>query len=154
MSLLNRYQEGAALFQMVAEKARVFTSADGVRVRARVLGWQSFMTQQTGNFNLASDIIKESLSILDLLPLVNDAPEEFQIPSSVTGQRIMAFVFWSAGMAFFQNQYEKTVWLFQKSLVLYRLLDDKWSTARLLYFIGCSYKDFGRSELESGTVVS
>ncbi len=134
--LLNRYQEGAALFQMVAEKANVFTSADGVRVRARAFGWQAFMTQQTGNFNLASDIIKESLSILGLLEVVNDAPEELEIPASVSDKGLTAFVFWSAGMAFFQNQYEKTVWLFQKSLALYRLIDDKWSTARLLYFIG------------------
>jgi tetratricopeptide (TPR) repeat protein len=133
-SMLNRFQEGATLCHLIAEKTKTFTSEDGLRFRVRVLGWQAYLLERAGNIKLARRILNKSMSIIGLSAILNDKFISPKVPDSESDQRIQAFVLWAAGNCYWDKDVAKTRWFFEQSLALYRRLGDRWSTALLL---GC-----------------
>ena len=121
-----RCTEGEAACQFAAQKlAATASGGDGHRVWARTLAWQSDFSQELGRTELANQLLRQSLSLLEGPELASQdtRPEK-------------AFVLMLMGWMAFGSDREQTRRLWEQSLALYRALDDRWGTATVLRALG------------------
>ncbi|MBE9508877.1 MAG: protein kinase, partial [Chloroflexi bacterium] len=140
------YQDGEAACRAVAEKLMVTVSgegsvlspstalrtsadgtsvAEGLRVLAKDLAWQSSFDLGLGRVELASQLVRQSLDILEGPELAGQdtRPER-------------ALALHRMGEIALESDREKAQRLFEQSLTLYRSVGDRWATARVLQRLG------------------
>jgi DNA-binding SARP family transcriptional activator/predicted ATPase len=116
-----RYQEGEATFQHAASRL-----ADASHVRAqvlsRLLAWQSSYCQALGHRALAARLQDEVLSSLKV-----------QETRGQDTQREEALLYWLMGRRVHVSDYDQARRWYEKSLGLYRQLQDQWGAANVLH---------------------
>lgn len=121
-----RYPEGRTACQVAEGRLAGISSPDAVRVRARILTWQSIFEEGMGRFETAHHLPRTSLSLLDESVLVShDTRSERAFALRQTGNMAS----WSADRQEVQRCYEE-------SLALCRELGDRWGTADALFGLG------------------
>jgi predicted ATPase len=110
-----RYQEGEAACRMAAEKLAATASGDGLRVLAKILTWQSGFNQILGHTELASQLLEQSLALLEGPELADrdTRPEK----AAILGQ--MGRVLGAS------LDLEGSRRLYEQSLALYRAMGDQ-----------------------------
>jgi predicted ATPase len=120
-----RYEEGAAACRVAAESLQAIASDDGSRVRARALAWQSGFEQELGRIQLAGQLLRQSL---DLVERLGSSGQDMQAER--------AFVLLRMGEAVYDSDCPEAGRLFEQSLALYRTLGDRWRMAHVLRALG------------------
>jgi predicted ATPase/DNA-binding SARP family transcriptional activator len=132
-----RYQEGEAAFRAAADglaaAASLAPSGDGpapspvagLRVSARALSWQSYFSRALGRRELAAQLQRQSLALLERPELADQ---------DTRAER--ALLFYHMGHTVLMSDYERARQLFERSLALYRKLDDRWGVACQLDWLG------------------
>jgi tetratricopeptide (TPR) repeat protein len=120
-----RAAEGEAACGLAAERLRRATTADGLRVLAKVLAWQGFFNAQLGGRELADALLERSLSLLESPALADQ---------DTRAER--ALVLYRIGDQAFGRDWEKAGGNFEQSLALYRELGEEWRTAHALNSLG------------------
>jgi predicted ATPase/tRNA A-37 threonylcarbamoyl transferase component Bud32 len=133
-----RYQEGEAVCRVAAEKLTATESGNGQRVLAKVLTWQANFNRILGRTELASQLLRHSLALLDSPALADQdtRPEK-------------AFVLILMGYIAFDSDPEEARRLYERSLALYQALSDRWGVANALHVLGgiaSSSSAFGEAE--------
>ncbi len=131
-------EEGEAACRMAAsklasEKLTATVSGDGLRVWAKILAWQGFFNQRLGWTELASQLLRQSLALLEEL---ESADQEPVLNSSQDTRPERAFVLRQMGHIVFDSDREGAKRLYRQSLALYQTLGDRWGTARVLGDLG------------------
>ena len=116
-----RYQDAKVACQIAADRLETVNSGDGLRVRAKMLAWQSAFSEKEGCLGLARQLAQQSLHILDDPSLAGCDTR----PERALALRQMAKVAVHSAV-------EDAMQLGERSLVLYQTLDDRWMTARVL----------------------
>ncbi|UCG12321.1 MAG: tetratricopeptide repeat protein, partial [Deltaproteobacteria bacterium] len=116
-----RYQEGEAVCQAAVKKLASMVSGSGLRGLAKILTWQSRFSQILDRTESASQLLQQSLALLDSPELADQdtRPEK-------------AFILLEMGHRAVDSDNEKARQLAEQSLALYRELDDHWGTADAL----------------------
>lgn len=116
-----RYQNGRVACQIAAERLETVNSGDGLRVRAKMLAWQSAFSEKQDHLELARQSARQSLLILDdpSLARCETRPER-------------AFALSQMAKVAVHSDVKEAVQLGEQSLVLYRALNDRWMTANVL----------------------
>jgi predicted ATPase/DNA-binding SARP family transcriptional activator len=149
-----RYQDGEAACRAAAEKLMVTasgegsvlspsttlrTSADGTsvaegpRVLAKVLAWQSVFSFGLGYVELADELARQSLDVLDGPEL---ASHDIRAERAIVLQRL--------GEIASDSDYEEARRLFEQSLTLYQSLGDRWGMAYALHRLGETIGNLGQ----------
>ena len=97
-----------------------------LRVRARILTWQSVFSEGLGRFETARQLLRLSLSLLDDPALAN---HDTRPERAFTLQHLANLASWAGDREGVRRGYEE-------SLALYRELGDRWGTAAALYGLG------------------
>jgi predicted ATPase len=116
-----RYQEGEFACRLAAEKLQATDSLDGQRLLTRVLAWQGNFNRELAHTEQASRLLEQALTLLGRSELVRQ---------DVRLER--AAVLWRKGQIARRTNYETAGRLFERSLALYRELDDPWWVSRTL----------------------
>ncbi|MBE9508874.1 MAG: tetratricopeptide repeat protein, partial [Chloroflexi bacterium] len=149
-----RYQDGEAACRAAAEKLVVTASgegsvlspsttlrtsadgtsvAEGLRVLAKVLAWQSSFDLGLGRIELASQLVRQSLDILDGPEL---ADQDTQAERAIALKHL--------GEVARESDYEEARRLFEQSLTLYHSLGDRWGMAYALERLGETIATLGQ----------
>jgi predicted ATPase/DNA-binding SARP family transcriptional activator len=141
-----RYQDGEAACRAAADKLLATTSgggsvpspsttlrtsgdgtsvAEGLRVLAKALAWQSSFDLGSGRIELARQLVRQSLGILGGPEL---ADQDTQAERAIALRRL--------GEVMLDSDFEEARRLFEQSLTLYRSLDDRWGMACALQRLG------------------
>jgi predicted ATPase/DNA-binding SARP family transcriptional activator len=136
-----RYQDGEAACRAAAERLKEIVSGKGpvpsrveaLRLSAQILHWQGLFNRLMGHSDLAAQLVRQSLSLLEGPALAGQdtQPEQAAILLEI-GQQT-------------DNLVEARCW-FERGLSLYRSLDDPWGTARALYLLGDRLRLAGADE--------
>jgi predicted ATPase/DNA-binding SARP family transcriptional activator len=118
-----RYQEGEVLCRMAVDKLAVpsdrGTAVVDLRVLAKVLAWQGVFTP---GLDSSLQLLQRSLALLDSPALADqDVRQE------------KAFVLKHIGWITFDSDLERAARLAERSLSLYRALDDRWGVVSVLH---------------------
>jgi DNA-binding SARP family transcriptional activator/predicted ATPase len=118
-----RYHEGEALCRMAVDRMRESsnrgTAAVELRVLAKVLAWQGVFTP---GLDSTLQLLHQSLALLDSPALADqDVRQE------------KAFVLKHIGWITFDSDLERAARLAERSLSLYRALDDRWGVVGVLH---------------------
>jgi DNA-binding SARP family transcriptional activator len=118
-----RYPEGETAYRLAAEMLKRVESGQGVRLLVKTLMWQGRFNRLLGNADLAAQLARQSLSLLDSPALAGQDTRPEQAATLLEiGQQTT-------------NLVEARRW-FEQGLTLYRSLDDPWGTAQALYLLG------------------
>jgi tetratricopeptide (TPR) repeat protein len=99
-------------------------TAEGLRVLAKVLAWQSVFSWRLGRDGIASQILEQSLALLDEVELAGqDAQAE------------RAFALMRIGLTVFDSDHKAAQQLYEQSLALYKALGDRWGMADVPLFL-------------------
>jgi predicted ATPase len=126
-----RYQEGEAACRMAArklasEKLAATASGEGLRIWAKILTWQSVFSRVLGCTEPASQLLRQSLALLEKPELVG---QDTRLEK--------AFVLAEMGyIAVVSGNREEAGRLYEQSLALYQALGDRYGTALALYALG------------------
>jgi tetratricopeptide (TPR) repeat protein len=123
--------EGEAACRMAA-KEQATTSGNGLRVLAKILAWQGTFDQLLVRVELASQLLRQSLTLLEG-PELADRDVRLE----------QAFVLWRMGAMSCESDREKAKRLFEQSLALYRALGDRWGMANALEDLGNVTRQLG-----------
>jgi tetratricopeptide (TPR) repeat protein len=136
-----RYQEGESTYRAAAEKMAAIKAqspsapADGLRLWARLLTWQSVYSGALGQSEPAREQLQRSLALLDTAELAgNDTRWE------------KAFARLQMGYNMVDSNPEAASRLAGQSLALYRALEDRWGSAQALVLLGESAWHLGDHE--------
>ncbi|MDF1512345.1 MAG: BTAD domain-containing putative transcriptional regulator [Anaerolineae bacterium] len=138
--LLNRYHECVQLTETLAGNLREVSGIEGHKVLARVVAWQAYMTEQTGDYEGGLNTVRESFSILGLEDVLEGKNQNPVPPVSDADQSLRAFTYWVAGHCYWQREPKRTMWFFKESLAMYRELGDRWFTEQLLRSLAQCYR--------------
>jgi len=127
-----RFQEGEAACRMATEKLAAIASGDGLRVLSKILTWQSVFSRVLGRTKLASQLLRQSLALLEEPELAGQdtRPEK-------------ASVLWRMGRIMPDSDREEARRLYEQSLALYQALGDRWGTANALRALGWVAENLG-----------
>jgi predicted ATPase len=121
-----REREGETACRIAAEKLKATTSGDGIRALVKILTWQSHFSSGLGPLETASQLLKQSLTLLERPEL---ADQDTRAEKAAVLQS-MGYTARDSG------DWEGARRLFEQSLALYQALGDRWSTALGLASIG------------------
>jgi predicted ATPase/DNA-binding SARP family transcriptional activator len=109
-----RYQEGEEACRAAAEKLEATVSGDGLRVLVKILTWQSAFSGALGRIELAGQLLRQSLALLEGPELADQdtRPER-------------AFVLKQMGRMAAGSDCEEARQLYEQSLALYQGLGDQ-----------------------------
>ncbi|MBV7338793.1 hypothetical protein KFU94_63355 [Chloroflexi bacterium TSY] len=118
-----RYHDGEVACQIATDKLKMLDSDDTLRIRAKILTWQTSFNRLLGQSEIANGLIKQSWRMLNDLSLADiDVRPEKAATLRELGQQA-------------KNAADKEQYLVQ-SLALHRSIDDTWGIARTLYLLG------------------
>jgi tetratricopeptide (TPR) repeat protein len=139
-----RYQEGASASCLAAEGLQKPASADGsappvespmgeeLRIQARALTWQGVFSMELGRTELAIQLLRQSLALLEE-PELADQDTRAERASALGGLGAVAG----------RSDLEQAKGLYEQSLALYRALDDQWEIGGVLCALGSAVIDLG-----------
>jgi tetratricopeptide (TPR) repeat protein len=132
-----RYQEGEAACRIASQSVekQVATASRNKQILAKILVWQSFFSWRSGRTELAEQILRRSMDLLDGPELADQdiRPE-------------MAFALWEMAEIAEHLDNDQARQLYAQSLALYRTLDDRWGMANALWGVGSVTNDLGAYE--------
>jgi predicted ATPase len=138
-----RWQEGEAACRTAARglaSASGLAAVEGMSVRAKTLVWQSLFNQLLGRTELAHQLARQSLGLLEGPEQADQEP----VPSPPKDTRpAKAFALWQMGRMMMYSDYEEARHLWKQSLALYRALGDRWGTAVMLLCLGTIAEHLG-----------
>ncbi|MEJ2748390.1 MAG: tetratricopeptide repeat protein, partial [Anaerolineae bacterium] len=108
------FEEGLTAFQQAAQSLK--RDAETAVLHARLLAWQGRFSHRLGRYDAARALLEESLAILD-----DTAQADIAFAANNLG-----YVAWS------QGQYDTAQAHYQRSLTIYRQLNDKWGQSHVL----------------------
>ena len=121
------------------------SSRQSARVQARALAWQSQFAEKMGDIESADRLVERSLSLLDRIELESSESAGPAIRcrpgtdltaddrAADSGRAEKALALWSKAMYTYQIDVELTRQLFERSLALFRALDERWWAGRALF---------------------
>jgi predicted ATPase/DNA-binding SARP family transcriptional activator len=116
-----RYQEGEIACRRVAEKLAAEKPFTEQRILAKVLAWHGVFSWRMGNAQLANQLLRQGLGLLDDPSLANQDTRHER-----------AFILLSAGIpTHYTGDRQEAKSLLNRSLALYRALEDPWGTANV-----------------------
>ncbi len=128
-----RYQEGEEALRMMAERIASPKTAGQQRLLVRALIWQADFNRELGRTELAMQLSRQSLDLLDS-PLLCDQETRLE----------RAAALYSLGSATLRHDYDKARRLWQQSFELYRAVGDRWGMADVLGRLGMIAWELGR----------
>jgi tetratricopeptide (TPR) repeat protein len=121
-----RYKEGESLCRRTVEAFGPSPRERETRALAQALAWQGVFGRILGRTELARQLLKDSLTLLDQPAMASQGVEEER-----------AFVLWELGYTVHQlGKAQEAKHLAAQSLDTYRALGDRWGTSRALWFLG------------------
>jgi predicted ATPase/DNA-binding SARP family transcriptional activator len=121
-----RFQEGEAACQSAAYRLEGTTAGEGLRVLARIKTWQSALNQHLGEIQLASQLVRQSLALLERPEL--DARDTCRETALALLQR--------GRLAHAAGDLSKARQWYALSKALSEESGDRWITALTLYALG------------------
>ena len=129
----SHFQEGEAAFHLAAEQLSETESEVGLRLLAKALLWQAAFNRLLGRFDLAQQLARQSLNLLERPVLIDgDSRAEKAAILLELGQQAQT-----------ANRDEARSWC-EESLSLFRALDDQWGMARAMHLLGDHYHVGGK----------
>jgi len=128
-----RYQEGEEALRMAATKIAAPETAEQQRLLVRVLIWQANFNRELGRTELAMQLSRQSLDLLDS-PLLFD--QETRLERAAT--------LYCLGFATLRHDYDKARRLWKQSFELYRAVGDQWGMAEVLGHLAMIAWELGR----------
>lgn len=127
-----RFRDGEIACQVAAERLSGAASPTEIRVLASLLTWQAFFASRQGNTTLAEQLLQQSSELLDN-PRV----------ASMEMRPQKAFLLLEMGVLAVNSDLDKARQLCQRSLGLYRTLNDRWGSAQALRSLGWIAQESG-----------
>jgi DNA-binding SARP family transcriptional activator/predicted ATPase len=148
-----RYEEGARLCRTAVEQLSRTEPPSGVSIDelrltvAKALAWQAAFSSLLGRSDLAQTLARQSLILLEELVEAEQEPASSLLKAV---RREKAFATWRLGRAMFDVDRAQTRPLYEQSLAMYQILNDRWGMANVLEDLGWMARyegDYDRARL-------
>lgn len=133
-----RLQEGEALCSLAVAQlsaaARVTTTQSDRKslLLVRLLAWQGLFSRASGNLEVASQLLRQGLNLVDGPALAGQ---------DVRAER--AFIFFQMAETVRDSNRQSAQQFYQQSVALYRALGDRWTIATVLAALGSTLRKLG-----------